>query len=393
MRNNLPLGRLGEVLTKSEDWICVKPENRYKQVTVRLWGKGVTQRNEVSGTEISAEKRIIIHSQQFILSRIDARNGAFGIVPKSLDGALVSSDFPVFDLNLSKIVPGFLEWLSKTQNFIEICKAASEGTTNRVRLKGDSFLASEIPLPSLDEQRRIVARIGELAARIEEARELRRRAAKETEVFWKQSIADLFIPIEKISITVEDVCEDIIDNLHSTPKYDGDDYPCIRSQDVGWGTINYSTALRTSEEEFLERIRRGEPRKGDIVYVREGDVGRCAVVDGSQRFSLGQRVMMFRPDDRKVDSRFLMLQLVSPPVLRDQVLSGMTGTTSHHVNIKHIRKVKINLPPLLEQRRVVAHLDALQSKLDALKRHQAETAAELDALMPAVLERAFRGEL
>ena len=191
MRNNLPLGRLGEVLTKSEDWICVKPENRYKQVTVRLWGKGVTQRNEVSGTEISAEKRIIIHSQQFILSRIDARNGAFGIVPKSLDGALVSSDFPVFDLNLSKIVPGFLEWLSKTQNFIEICKAASEGTTNRVRLKGDSFLASEIPLPPLDEQRRIVARIEELAARIEEARELRRRAIEESNVLMKSAIRRL----------------------------------------------------------------------------------------------------------------------------------------------------------------------------------------------------------
>jgi type I restriction enzyme S subunit len=48
---------------------------------------------------------------------------------------------------------------------------------------------------------------------------------------------------------------------------------------------------------------------------------------------------------------------------------------------------------MLEQRRIVSYLDDLQSKLDALKRHQKETAAELDALLPAVLERAFRGEL
>jgi len=58
-----------------------------------------------------------------------------------------------------------------------------------------------------------------------------------------------------------------------------------------------------------------------------------------------------------------------------------------------IKKIEIALPSLSEQRRIVAYLDALQSKLDALKRHQAETAAELDALMPAVLERAFRGVL
>jgi len=51
------------------------------------------------------------------------------------------------------------------------------------------------------------------------------------------------------------------------------------------------------------------------------------------------------------------------------------------------------LPPLTEQRCIVAHLERLQSKTDALKRHQTETAAELDALLPAVLERAFRGEL
>ena len=51
------------------------------------------------------------------------------------------------------------------------------------------------------------------------------------------------------------------------------------------------------------------------------------------------------------------------------------------------------LPSLNEQQRIAAYIDSMQSKLDALRRHQAETAAELDALLPAVLERAFRGEL
>ena len=50
-------------------------------------------------------------------------------------------------------------------------------------------------------------------------------------------------------------------------------------------------------------------------------------------------------------------------------------------------------PPLPEQRRIVAELDALQAEVDALKRLQAETAAELDALLPTILDRAFKGKL
>jgi len=64
-----------------------------------------------------------------------------------------------------------------------------------------------------------------------------------------------------------------------------------------------------------------------------------------------------------------------------------------NVNSKKLRNMPINLPPLPEQRRIVAYLDELQAKVDALRRLQAETGAELDALMPAVLDKAFKGEM
>lgn len=159
MNNAWPQIPLGELLSKSEEWIAIQPSEQYREVTVRLWGKGVVLRREVTGAEITADRRLTVRPQQFILSRIDARNGAFGLVPDFLDGAVVSNDFPVFSLNISRILPEFLAWLSKTAAFIDLCKAASEGTTNRVRLKEDRFLTMAIPLPPLSEQRRIVARI------------------------------------------------------------------------------------------------------------------------------------------------------------------------------------------------------------------------------------------
>jgi type I restriction enzyme S subunit len=63
------------------------------------------------------------------------------------------------------------------------------------------------------------------------------------------------------------------------------------------------------------------------------------------------------------------------------------------INQRRIGEFKIAIPPLSEQRRIVAYLDDLQVKVDALERLQAETAAELDALLPSVLDKAFKGEL
>ena len=105
MTNAWPIVPLGNILVKSDERIELKPDVTYKEVTVRLWGKGVTLRREVAGTGIAADSRTVVRTNQFILSRIDARNGAFGLVPASLDDAVVSTDFPVFTVNESLILP------------------------------------------------------------------------------------------------------------------------------------------------------------------------------------------------------------------------------------------------------------------------------------------------
>lgn len=178
---------LGELLKKSENWIELDPTEEYKEVTVRLWGKGVVLRREISGSEIASKKRLRIKAGQFILSRIDARHGAFGLIPQELDGAVVSNDFPVFDVNETRLLPAFLGWLSHTHDFVDFCRKASEGTTNRVRLKENKFLATKIMLPPLAEQQRIVTKIEQLAAKVEEATILRNKTTDITPILsWIQ---------------------------------------------------------------------------------------------------------------------------------------------------------------------------------------------------------------
>jgi type I restriction enzyme S subunit len=90
----------------------------------------------------------------------------------------------------------------------------------------------------------------------------------------------------------------------------------------------------------------------------------------------------------------LVASYINSPVGRAYMLSEkkqMTGQAN--VNSSTLKALPIALPSLSEQRRIVAELDDLQAKVDKLKRLQAGTAAELDALLPSILDRVFKGEL
>jgi type I restriction enzyme S subunit len=365
----------------------------YRQIGVRLWGQGAYERETIDGSQTKYATLSRVESGDIIVNKIWARNGSVAVVSDKLSGCFGSGEFPTFAPDRKKLEPRWFHWMTKTKWFWQACDEKSQGTSGKNRIRPEKFLEIEIPLPPLDEQFRIIERIETLTAKIAKAESLREDGIEETSVFWKSLLSKTFSPNKSAQRTVEESCEAIIDNLHATPRYDGNEFLCVRSQDIGWGTMNYSTMLKTSEEEFLERIRRGEPRKDDIVFVREGDIGRCAVLDGTHRLSLGQRVMMLRPDTSKIIPNFLMYQLMSSPVLVDQLLSGKKGTTSHHLNISHFRKVKINVPPLDEQRRIVAYLDSVQARLASLRELQSATGEELSALLPSVLDRAFKGEL
>lgn len=160
---------LGELLRRSNETALLDFDTEYHEVTIRLWGKGVISRGKVKGGDVGTSRQVV-RANQLILSKIDARNGAIGIVPPELDGAIVSNDFPSFEF-AERLDSSFMGWLVRSTPFVELCKAASEGTTNRVRIKEDRFLTQQIQLPSLEEQQTIVARLDLLADRVRQVNE------------------------------------------------------------------------------------------------------------------------------------------------------------------------------------------------------------------------------
>ncbi len=114
-------------LRKSEDWVEPEADRIYPQIRVRLWGKGLTLRANVPGANIAARRQLRASAGQFLISRIDARHGAFGIVPDRLAGALVSNDCSCFDIDDRIVVPRYLEWYTRTHGFVELCRRVGSG--------------------------------------------------------------------------------------------------------------------------------------------------------------------------------------------------------------------------------------------------------------------------
>ena len=150
-----------------------------------------------------------------------------------------------------------------------------------------------------------------------------------------------------------------------------------------------------SEEDFRFYTARNKPRLGDVLLTRVGaGIGEAAVVDQDIEFAIYVSLALIRPDNSKLLPEFLVHWLNSlegRASSRKETLGK--GHSQGNLNLKLLRGVVLPLPPLADQRRIVAELDALQAEVDALKKLQAETAAELDALLPSLLDRAFKGEL
>lgn len=386
---SFPMVALGGVLTKSDEWIDINPNEQYRQVTVRLWGKGVVLREVVSGSEIAASRRLVVHSKQFIVSRIDARNGAFGLIPDLLDGAVVSSDFPVFTVNPLRILPKYLGWMSKTHFFVDLCKAASEGTTNRVRLKEDRFLKAKIPLPPISEQRRIVGRIEELAAKIEEARGLRKKAGEEIEAFLASSSNAAFKKQSNWGeARVGDFCETPQYGYTESAKSEQIGPRFLRITDIQNGLVDWDN---------VPFCNCPDPRKyllmeNDLVFARTGaTTGKSFLIRKCPKAVFASYLIRLRVK-HSVSVEYLYRYFQTPSYWT-QITDEKKGTGQPNVNGKKLANIRVPIPPLPEQRRIVAYLDELQAKVDALRRLQKETGAELDALMPAVLDKAFKGEL
>ena len=176
----------------------------------------------------------------FLVAEIDAKVGGFGIVPDELDGAIVSSHYFLFDVDEEKLNRRFLDYFIRTPTFSD--QVTAQGSTNYAAIRPNDVLGYEIPLPPLPEQRRIVARIEELAAKINEARGLRQQAVQETARIYGARLSQCMEPNGKLG--PRETVGDVILSMDAGWSPQCDDIP---ARDGQWGVRNdVSSMVRIS---------------------------------------------------------------------------------------------------------------------------------------------------
>jgi type I restriction enzyme S subunit len=181
------------------------------------------------------------------------------------------------------------------------------------------------------------------------------------------------------------VCKDIFDCPHSTPQKADVGPLMARTQDVMTGVFRADQAQRVSEETYADRIKRGEPRVGDLMYSREGTYfGVAAEVPPKTRVCLGQRMVLIRADSELVYFRYLRYWLNSP-VMASYIHGFRDGSVAERLNVSTIRGLPTLVPPLRQQVAIGSILGALDDKIELNRRMN----ATLESLARAIFKSWF----
>jgi type I restriction enzyme S subunit len=380
---------MGELLHRRRDAIVVRDDSEYKRVTIRLDGKGVELRDRAIGFDVGTKLQFVVRAGQFVLSKIDAMNGAFGVVPVECDRAIITGNFWAYDCDSDRIETRYLEYLSRTAAFVETCRRASEGTTNRKYLQEARFLREQIPLPPLAEQRRIVSRLDALAAKIEEAKRLAADAEARHDALFKSQIDRLFTPGDGWTTrSVEEICGDPQYGFTESASLEDVGPRFLRITDiqaggVRWDTVPYCRCPNPSQ--YLLR-------PGDIVFARTGaTTGKSFLIHDCPEAVFASYLIRLRV--QKFASPEYLYWFFQTPTYWWQIAEGSVGTGQANVNGTKLRALRVPVAPASEQKELVARVRLLQDLTRTTKQAAEQALTRINALLPSMLDRAFAGAL
>jgi type I restriction enzyme S subunit len=394
--------RLGEVAWR--DAITLQPRDQPDAVFHYLGMEHVAPGQwdepapvELRGAEIKSQ--VIVYRPGLVLYG-KLRPYLNKVVVPSAEG-IASTEFVPIAVNSDILEPRYLGAYLRSPSFVAHATRNTTGS-RQPRMRLEALWGALIPLPPLAEQRRIVARIEELMGRVREAQRLRQEAQKDAERLWQSVLAQTFprpgseLPEGWRWVRLREVCT-LIDSGFAFRKKGAPegDLLHLRPYNIGEdGTLNLSQRFYVPSSLSLARHKMLQP--GDVLFNNTNSVelvGKTALVREPLEAAFSNHITLLRSDTTKAEGAWIALALQA--LWRQGFFANLCNKWIGQagINTETLKSVLIPLPPLSEQRRIVAHLQAVQEKIQALKETQAATEAELKRLEQAILEKAFRGEL
>ncbi|MEH2360797.1 restriction endonuclease subunit S [Nostoc sp.] len=442
--------KVSEFLHRVKDPVQLQPEQEYSLVTIKVHHKGVVLRNKTKGKLIGS-KMYRISKGQFILSGIDARNGAFGIVPDELDGAIVTNDFWYFDIDETKVKRDFFYWLTNTPIFLNACIKSSQGVTQRIRLQTKLFFDFEFRFPPLEEQENFLKRIqhadqGLILLRVELQKQekyisqlkqavLQEAIAGQLTTEWRdrnpmqkgdpdtdaaallakikaekqQAIADGKLkkekPLSKISpdeipfslpdnwvwCRLGNITTLITDGKHGDCQNEPNSgYYFLSAKDIKNGRLVYENSRQITFKDFVEVHKRTNLEAGDLCLVNTGaTIGKTAIVPLHEFTS--KTTFQKSIAIIKVLKSLTSIQYLEKFLISEtsNLLEMSKGSAINNLLLGDLRKQLIPLPPLAEQKAIVEKVDYLMKIIDQLEEQIKHRKQLAEDLMQTVLREAF----
>lgn len=164
---------------------------------------------------------------------------------------------------------------------------------------------------------------------------------------------------------LKQLCSEIVDCVNKTaPTSDAPTpYKMLRTSDIREGKINLENLNCVTKEVYEKWTRRGKLQKGDVIFTREAPLGEVGLVREEKNYFLGQRLVLFRANDKICDGRFLMYSLLWHDN-KQAIISKGVGSTVAHLRVPECENIEIKAPDLDIQHRIADILSAYDDLIE-----------------------------
>jgi type I restriction enzyme S subunit len=380
--------QLGEALKLDLDQVEAEHGREYAIAGVYSFGRGLFARRAITASGTTYKKFHRLHEGQLVVSRLKAFEGAVAVVPHEFDGWFLSPEFPTFTCREGALDPAYLRHVCQWGEFWSLLAAKSTGIgARRERVHASTLLTLEIPLPPMDEQRRVAARLDYLETASDRLRDRSKDASVLTDAL-AVSIAsrlDVDDSMKRAAGWRRTRLGAVMHAASASVKVDlATEYPNAGIYSFGRGLFEKPPIDgATTSAATLNRILAGQ-----FIYSRLfAFEGAYAYVPSEfDGYYVSNEFPAFDPDPGRLDARWLATVLRSP--YRWAELGGRSkglGVRRQRVPVEAVMDYEVWLPPIAEQRSMIASIDELErasSLRDAV-------GSRVDALLPAALNESF----
>jgi len=396
MNKAWPLVKLGDVLTERQE---IPDLIDLQKGTTKIISKISFNTGKIDFRTEAQTKTgmILIRPGDIVISGINAAKGAIAIYSeKQSNTAAATIHYGAYSVNCERANIDFLWWLLRSKTFKEILNNNLPGGI-KTELKAKRLLPIEIPLPTRTEQQLIVAKIELLANKIEEARKISNQSCAEADILTRLYLNKLTSSFSSIG-QLKEVLINKPRNGWSANCDNADDGIAVLTLSAITG-FHYNSSAHKKTSMIVNKNAHYWLNNGDLLITRSNTpelVGHAAIYNGAPNPCIyPDLIMKIAINKEKADTQFVWYWLQSQTV-RKYIMENAKGTSPTMKKIAQDTVMNIPFPigiPIEKQRQIAYRLNALQKKTESLKSTQAKITTSLDAMLPSILDKAFKGEL